>query len=288
VTERVFGTRSACRLRENVTKASLVVVVLLVSGACALAAPSPASADAVGEQLAAAVRSGPGVTRSLSENTALEAIADDVVGANDLVVTVEDDPVEWASLVGSDSEDVLGFVIFEQPPSALYHAIFLGPDTAQAWRRWAASGTPAGDEYDFAVAVMALVHESFHWRLMSGDESSVNACALKYFPYYLERDFAVPQTLTRTTSEQVPVTTAVRVPTQKVVVKKVRTKVRGRWESQVVRRRVTVYVTRTTTTYETETATTTTPNPLYQTIVDNSVDFYDHQPPPYDSGTCPV
>jgi flagellar basal body rod protein FlgC len=127
-------------------------------------------------------------------------------------VLSEDDAGEWATFFppGTDSENVIGFVMLGYPP--LYHRIFLAPDVYSAFNSWFSAGTPPGNEYAFSVAAMTLIHESFHWRLVSGDESTVNACALKYFSYYLARDFDVPETVTQTTIQEVPVATTTRVP----------------------------------------------------------------------------
>ncbi len=135
---------------------------------------------------------------------------------------------------------------------------------------------------------MDLVHESFHWRLMSGDESTVNACALKYLPYYLDSDFNVPATITETTTRQVPVTTTRTVPVKHVKITKKRVKVHGKWTIRRVRTTTTVYVTKTTTTYQATPVATEVPNPLFQTITADAADFYAHQPPPYNSGICSI
>jgi hypothetical protein len=229
---------------------------------------------------------------SLWKSDTLNAIADDIVGANDMLVAAEDDPVEWASFLGTDSEDVLGFVILEPPGAPLYHLIALAPYTYPVFNSWLSSDLSpesfAGNEFTFAVSAMTLIHESFHWRLLSGDESAVNACALKYFPYYVAKDFNVPATITETTTQSTPVTTTTRVPVKHVTVKQRRVRVNGRWTTHTVRKTVTTYVTRTSTTYVNQQVTTTEANPLYQTLVDDSIAFYQQQPPPYNSGTCPV
>ena len=75
----------------------------------------------------------------------LNVIADDIVGASDMNVAVENDPNEWALLTLSpDSQNILGFVaLFSR---SWYHRIFLGPQTYPTWQAWFASGSPAGDE----------------------------------------------------------------------------------------------------------------------------------------------
>jgi hypothetical protein len=155
---------------------------------------------------------------------------------------------------------------------------------------WFTAGIPGGSEYNFAIAAMTLVHESFHWRLNSGDESTVNACALKYLPLYLASatDFNVPATITQTTTQQVPVVTTTTVPVKVVKVTKKRVKLHGKWVVRTVRTSKTIFKTVTKTTYKSRTVTTEIPNPLYQTIIADASDFYVHQPRPYNAGTCPV
>lgn len=221
-------------------------------------------------------------------STTLDAVANDVAGTTDMTVLVEDDPTEWASFFppSVDSPDVLGFVSLTYAP--LYHKIYLAPVIYPVFGAWFTSGSPVGDEYGFAVAAMDLIHESFHWRLMSGDESTVNACALKYLPYYLEADFKVPSTVTQTSTEEVPTTTTTTVPVKHVKITKKRVRVHGKW---VIRKRqttTTVFVTRTTTTYQATPVTTEVPNPLFQTITADAAEFYSTQPPPYNSGICSV
>lgn len=225
---------------------------------------------------------------ALNGNVTLSAIADDVVGATDMNVVVEDDPVEWASFLGQGSSDVLGFVLFRQAPSPLYHAIMLGPLTAPAWNAWAASGTPAGNESNFAIAAMTLIHESFHWRLLSSDEGMVNTCALNFLPYYLAKDFKVPQSITQTTTQHVPVETTKQVPVTKTVSSKKQVKVNGKWITRTIRTQVTTYVSQTVTTYVDQSVTATVANPLYTTLVADAQTFYSSQPPPYNSGVCPM
>ena len=225
---------------------------------------------------------------ALSAPQALSAIANDIVGATDMQVMLEDDPAAWASVVGAESDRVLGFVSFRPPPSPLYHAIFLGPTVQAALSAWLTSGTPAGNEYEFAKAAMSLVHESFHWRLLSGDESTVNACALQWLPYYLTKDMNLPDTITQVTTEHVPTTTTRRVPVTKIVVSKQRVRVKGKWVVRTVRKPVTTYVVKTTTTYTDRQVSTVVANPVYTTVVANAQAFYTNQPAPYNSGTCSI
>jgi len=279
------------KLRQGV-----LFVVLLVCGAVAL----PGTALAAGKRMRmdaplsplgaaiAADRPTAGASSQLWTSDTLNRIANDAAGYADMQVVLEDDPVEWASFFapGTDSQNILGFVLLSYPE--LYHQIILSPFVYAAFNTWPTSATPVGNEFNFSVAVMTLVHESFHWRLMSGDESTVNACALKFFGSYLAKDFNVPATVTQVTTEQVAVTTQRRVPTTKTKTVKKRVKVKGKWVTRSVRKKVTVYVTKTTTTYEPRTVTSTVENPLYATLTTDANLFYSQQPPPYNTGTCPL
>jgi hypothetical protein len=227
-------------------------------------------------------------SKSLYASSTLNAIANDIVGASDMVVAIEDDPVEWTSFFGPDAPNILGVVVFQPSPSPLYHAIFISPLLYPVVGSWLSTGSPVGNEYPFAVAAMTLIHESLHWKLLSGDESMVNACALKYFPSYLERDFRVPSTISQTATQTVAVKTTTRVKTIKTKVTRTRVKVKGKWVIRIKRIPVTTYTTKTTTTYVDQPVTTTVPNPLFQTLVANAGAFYSQQPPPYNSGTCLV
>ena len=48
---------------------------------------------------------------------------------------------------------------------------------------------------------MVLIHESYHWRLDSGDEASVNACALRDFPSWLTQEVGVQSTIAALTND---------------------------------------------------------------------------------------
>jgi hypothetical protein len=247
--------------------ASGIVVVLL-------AAVIPASAAAASKQI--------------WTSDTLNGIANDVAGTTDMSVLSEDDANEWATFfpTGTDAESVLGFVSLQTP--FLYHKIVLAPFVYSAFNSWLSAGTQQGNEYAFSVAAMSLIHESFHWRLFSGDESTVNACALKYFPYYLAKDFNVAETTTQTTTQEVPVTTTTTVPLTHVKVTKRRVKMHGTWVIRTTRSSVTTYRSETTTSYVSQPVTTSVANPLFQTLVADASDFYTRQPPPYNAGTCSV
>jgi hypothetical protein len=278
----------------------LRLVWLCLAAACVVAAgalPASALAGISRQPLESAVPDGPvartasnstAISKQLWSSSALDQIANDVAGTTDMNVLVEDDPTEWVTFFPPEVDPtmVLGFVSLSYPP--LYHKIVLSPSLYPAFGSWFSTGTPQGDEYPFSVAVMSLIHESFHWRLLSGDESTVNACALKYFPYYIERDFNVPSTVSQTTTQDVPTTTTTKVPVTHIKVTKHRVKVRGKWVVKTKRTKITTYVTKTETTVVSQTVTTSVPNPLFQTLVADSADFYAHQPPPYNAGTCSV
>jgi hypothetical protein len=230
----------------------------------------------------------PAPVNQLWRTDRLDQIANDIVGANDMAVVGEDDAVEWASFFPPtvDAENVLGFVILGDP--RWNHLIFLSPYVYGVFSNWLATGTTDGNEYPFAIAAMSLVHESFHWKLDSGDESTVNACALKYLPTYLPTEFGVPASITQTTTQQVPVTTTTTKPVTHVKYVSKRVRVHGKWTMKRVKVTTTTYESVTTTTYESQTVTSQVPNPEFQSIVADAQDFYTHQPAPYNAGTCSV
>jgi len=274
----------------------VVIVSAVLVAATAVLGFGAATARAAGYARVDAFRAAPTVlaaghptsAQQLWHSDKLNQIANDIVGANDMVVASEDDPAEWASFFppGTDSENVLGFVILGDP--SFYHLIFLSPDVYQVFSNWQSTGTTQGNEYPFAVAAMSLVHEAFHWRLDSGDESTVNACALKYLPTYLPTEFGVAPTITQTTTQQVPVTNTTTKPVKHVKYVNKRVKVHGKWTTKRVRVTTTTYTTVTSTTYESQTVTANVPNPEFQTILADANDFYVNQPPPYNAGTCSV
>lgn len=267
--------------------AALAAAAALPATAAASTLRYPAGEGLPGARAAAAVNQ-TAAAKTLWLSDTLDRIANDVAGTTDMNVLVEDDALEWATFFPAelDSANVLGFVALNYAP--LYHKILIGPFAYPIFGSWMSTGTPAGNEYGFGVAAMTLIHESFHWRLMSGDESTVNACALKYLPTYLETDFNVPPTVTETTTTDVPTTTTKQVPVTKVKVTKYRVKVRGKWVTKTRRTKTTSFVTKTETTYVSTPVTTTVPNPLFTTIVADASDFYARQPPPYNAGTCSV
>jgi hypothetical protein len=111
---------------------------------------------------------------------------------------------------------------------------------------------------------------------------------LKYFPLYLAKDFSVPELVTQTTTQEVPVTTTTMVPVTHVKATKHRVRVNRAWVLRTQRTTVTTYKTRTVTTYESHPVTATVANPLFQTLIADAADFYSRQPPPYNAGVCSV
>ena len=195
----------------------------------------------------------------------VDQIGSDIAGTS-VQVLGQDDWNAWASsLPGADPRSVLGFTYpFATSSSPYFHKIFINPDLWPTTWKAAASGAEASgsNRYLTSVAIMTLTHEAYHQRLTSGDESRVNACALKAFPDVLTREFGVRPTLTTTNS----VPSRVRV--------RYRLRYHHRW----------VYRYRWKTTWQT--VTNTTPNPVFQEYVADATDFYSRQPPPYNAGTC--
>jgi hypothetical protein len=277
---RVFWLRLAV--------ASVISVGVLPASAVAGISPYQTSDALPGLRADIAAANATGGSKQLWSSTTLDLIANDVAGTTDMNVLVEDDPGEWASFFPPDvdSTNVLGFVSLSYP--TLYHKILLAPTIYPAFALWFSTGSPQSNEYAFSVAAMSLIHEAFHWRLFSSDESTVNACALKYFPYYIEKDFNVPSTVTQSTTQDLPVTTTTTVPVTHVKVSKRRVKVHGKWVTRTKRTKTVTYVTKTETTYVSQPVTTTVANPLFDALVADSADFYGHQPPPYNAGTCSI
>jgi hypothetical protein len=197
----------------------------------------------------------------------VDQIGSDIAGKS-VQVLGEDDWSEWASFLdaGDDPRAVLGFTFpFAAQSSVLYHVIFINPDLWPTLMNAGVNGAEGSgsSRYSTAVAIFSLTHEAYHQRLISGDEGRVNACALKAFPDVLTREFGVPPTVT--TTEDVPSQVRLRY----------RVRSHNRW----------VYRYRWKTVWHT--VTNTAPNPAFQEYVADAKDFYrDHQPPPYNTGTC--
>jgi hypothetical protein len=226
--------------------------LLVVIGIAMVALTAAAPALAAGKQL--------------SSNERVDQVASDIAGTSVQVVG-EDDWNEWGSFVTpEDARAVLGFTYpFAPPSSVLYHTIFINPDLWPTLSNAAVNGAEGSgsSRYLTSVAIFSLTHEAYHQRLISGDEGRVNACALKAFPDVLARDFGVQPTMT--TTERAPSQVRVRY----------RVRYHNRW----------VYGYRWKTVWHT--VTSTAPNPVFQEYVADAQDFYrNHQPPPYNSGTC--
>jgi len=170
-------------------------------------------------------------------------------------VSGENDWTEWADLSGAEDPTlVLGFVSIAAPASTLYyHRIFISPELWPALQGAAANGAARSgyDHFKTAEAIFALTHEAYHYRLMSGDEGRVNACALQAFAGVLTTHFGIAPTATQTKT------------------KLSRVKVgRARWKT--IRRRITA----------------TVPNRLFNEFVSDAHAFYSAQPAPYNTGSC--
>lgn len=230
-----------------------------------------------------------------------DQIGEDISGLSDLHVQMEDDPGEWSSIESAvgvpDGESLLGFATITAPPGdALYHQIFLSPQvtlslagtlalnptgagTSMIWDR-IDDGTLSYD--DAAIAILTLIHEAYHYRLDSGDESRVNACALRDMPTYLSSEFHIPQTITTTVQVPQTVTTTKQVPYFVTVV--THRKVRGRLVA--VRKRIRRYKSVVTTTTTMVSQQQTEENPVFDGIMAAATAFRLTQPPPYNSGDC--
>jgi hypothetical protein len=204
-------------------------------------------------------------SKQLWYSARVDQIAGNIAGKS-VQVLGEDDWNEWASfLPGEDPRAVLGFTYpLADSSSVLYHKIFINPDLWPMLSNAAVSGAErsGSSRYMTAVAIMSLTHEAYHQRLISLDESRVNACALKAFPEVLSREFGVQPTVT--TSNSVPSQVRIRY----------RVRYHHRW----------VYRYRWKTVWRS--VTSTAPNSVFNEYVADAQDFYSHQPPPYNAGTC--
>lgn len=204
-------------------------------------------------------------SKQLWYSARVDQIAGNIAGKS-VQVLGEDDWNEWASfLPGEDPRAVLGFTYpLADSSSVLYHKIFINPDLWPMLSNAAVSGAErsGSSRYMTAVAIMSLTHEAYHQRLISLDESRVNACALKAFPEVLSREFGVQPTVT--TSNSVPSQVRIRY----------RVRYHHRW----------VYRYRWKTVWRS--VTSTAPNSVFNEYVADAQDFYNHQPPPYNAGTC--
>jgi hypothetical protein len=165
-----------------------------------------------------------------------------------------------------DPTGVGGFApIYDKASSSRYHKLYIRQDY------WAALVDATQNPYDrltypidkTAYAILVLIHEAYHYRLNSGDEGRVNACALRDFPTVLTKQFGISPTKTRVDTMPRWVKVWYRV------------KVRGHW---VKRYRWKVI-------YD-KTVTTTVENEVFTRLVNSAKFQYSQEPPPYNSGTC--
>lgn len=234
---------------------ALLAVVLL-----ALAAPAGASA----------------AERNIWHVTTYDTLVSGIAGYP-LTIEVSDDDGEWMAINGGDG--VLGFTA----PGATERSSIYNPwDAKRYWtyrRIWLAprvwrslqdiqanSFRPSMDYYGAAIALMTLDHEAQHWRLMSGDEGRVNACALADLPRLLSSSFGVPATVQQTET----------LPQDRQVQQRYRVKIRGHWRWRTRWVWKTFYVDQLQ----------TVPNPVYSNVVTAAQTFYRSQPYPYNAGTC--
>jgi hypothetical protein len=225
-------------------------------------------------------------TKQLWYSDHINAVASNVAGFP-LEADMEDNWSEWVAEYSAGGGDpsiagyVLGFTATFASPGDyiwwdygahsifLYHRVFLSPRVygeLMQIERQGITNAASVDLLGTTEGLLALVHESTHQALHSGDESRVNACAIQELPDVLTRDYGLAATVTTTSSVaqqyQVRLTRRVRV--------------HHRW---ILRKR---WVTRT----RYVDVTTTSPNPVFTGIV-NEVQWYRaNQPPPYNTGTC--
>jgi hypothetical protein len=200
----------------------------------------------------------------------LDPVVSEVAGVP-LHVNHSDNQAEWNYI--ADGDGVLGFTCITCSPYATQYNPFDGGYYSMYRTVWFApeirdilSNLSARSYYDIGKAFLTIDHEGMHWRLFSGDEARVNACALKDLPRFLTVDMGVPATTTQTVS----------VPQQYRVRARYRAKVHGRY---VWRYR---YVWRTRYIDQQQTAT----NPLITNVVNGATAFFHDQPYPYNAGTC--
>jgi hypothetical protein len=217
-------------------------------------------------------------------------LVQEMSGVPDEQLDLEDDATDWLAVTQSpDAADILGFTCpFDLTVGDVcYHRIFVAPlvtqqlygtipiSTSGTYQPiWARLQSGTEDPFDGAMAIMTLIHEAYHNRLQSSDESLVNTCALRDFGYWLSKDFQVPATVTTTTNVQS------RQAHRKRTRLRHHRRVHGRMRTWYTHKWVTRY--RTVTVPQTAES----PNPLYGTLVADAEAFYNSQPPPYNAGTC--
>lgn len=249
---------------------SLRVRLLLVAALATLALVVPASAQAAGQ--------------ALWRTDAYDQIARNISGVGDLSLLMEDDNAEWAFLT-DNRPGALGFVCILAPPGHwCYHRIFLAPRISTALGLqsqrylWDLLNGGLVPPFEATLAVIAVIHESYHYRLASVDESRVQACTIRDFPVLLESQFRIPRTVQQL--QTVP----------QVVQERVRQPYRVRAWVRRNGKRVRVWVTRyrwitVEKTVNVQQA-VTVPNPIFETLVSTANAIHAAEPPPYGGGTC--
>lgn len=212
-----------------------------------------------------------------------DQIARSISGVGDVRLLMEDDNAEWALLTNNRS--ALGFVcILAYPGHWCYHRIFLAPTISTTLGLqskqyiWDQLSAGVVSPVEGAFALIAVIHESYHYRLFSSDESRVQACTIRDFPFWLESQFRVPRTVQQTQS--------VPQVTQERVREPYRTRVWVKRKGKRVRVWVTRYrwITVDTTVYVQQTV--TVPNPVFDTLVSTANAIHAAEGPPYGGGTC--
>lgn len=229
-------------------------------------------------------------TKTLRTTQTYAPLVQQMSGVADEQLVLEDDANEWQTVTQSaNSADILGFTCaFDvSVGDSCYHRVYVAPIVTQqlygsvplsASARyqpiWSRLEDGTQDPYYGAIAILTLIHESYHNRLRSADESLVNTCALRDFGYWLSTAFQVPRTVTTTTY------TYSRHAYRKRIRVNHHRRVKGRMRSWHTDKRVIRYHT------VTVPQSIDSPNPLYTTLVNDAQSFYASQPPPYNAGTC--
>ena len=200
-----------------------------------------------------------------------------------MTLVMEDNPADWVARSGNAR--TLGFVcIIAYPGHWCYHRIFVAPPISTALglqsQRYVWDMINGGlvSPFDAALAVIAVIHESYHYRLFSRDESRVQACTIRDFPVWLESAFRVPRTVQQTqTMPQV---------VQEQVRQRYRVRVWVRRNGSRVRVWVTRYrwVTLEKTVYVQRVVTVA--NPIFDGLVRTANAIHAAEAPPYGGGTC--
>ena len=211
------------------------------------------------------------VSKQLWHSTHYDTVASTLAGFP-IVAVGEDDYNEWGSILyGTDPYAVIGFTMIDAPASSpFYHAIFLAPPIWSTLTQIDSVGIENVLRPNASMAILTLIHEAYHQRLYSRDESRVNACALRDFGSTIQSQFGVSPTVEETVTT--PVVTSHRV--RQAVWRTVKGKRVRRYVYRVVSK----------TTYRDDTV--VSDNPTYVELVGSARTFVASQPPPYNTGTC--